>query len=293
MLDFKKVTLESIEILRPYLYKSTNRLCDFSLGGTVMWRDAFDTEYDIYDGALYIKMRLHDGRIAFTYPLGKPFKETYKNLVEYCTSTWQKLVFAIVSAEEKDEILNFFPKAEVSFERDYSDYVYLGENLATFKGKKYSGQRNHINRFMHDNDIWNFEEVSEANLPEIKAYFEKYNNENAKESFTAIAERNGVSDVLDNLNIYGFKGEALRVNGEIVGFFLCEAVYDTLIVHIEKCERGINGAYQMLAKEEAVKYCVGDLKYVNREDDSGDEGLRKSKLSYHPEFIAEKYTVAV
>lgn len=293
MLNFKKVTIESTALLRPYLSKSTNRLCDFSLGGTVMWREAFDMEYDIYDGALYMKMRLHDGRVAFTYPLGKPLKETYKKLLEYCSSTWQKLIFAIVSADEKDEILNFFPEAEVEYERDYSDYVYLGENLATFKGKKYSGQRNHINRFMHDNDIWNFEEISEANLPEIKAYFEKYNSEYSKESFTAVAEINAVYDALNNLDIYAFKGEALRVNGEIVGFFLCEAVYDTLIVHIEKCERNINGAYQMLAKEEAAKYCVGNLKYVNREDDSGDEGLRKSKLSYHPAFIAEKYTVTI
>lgn len=293
MLNFKKITLESTEILRPYLYMSTNRLCDFSIGGTVMWRDAFDAEYDIYEGALYMKLRLHDGRMAFTYPIGKPFKETHKNLLEYCASTWQKLVFATVSSDEKDEILNFFPNAEISFERDYSDYVYNGEDLAAFKGKKYSGQRNHINRFMHDNDIWHFEEISEANLPEIKAYFEKYNRESAKESFTAVAERNGVRDALDNLGVYGFEGEALRVNGEIVGFFLCESVYDTLIVHIEKCERGINGAYQMLAREEAAKYCVGKLKYVNREDDSGDEGLRKSKLSYHPAFIAEKYTVTV
>jgi hypothetical protein len=98
---------------------------------------------------------------------------------------------------------------------------------------------------------------------------------------------------VENFDAYGFNGEALRVDGKIVGFFLCEAVYDTLIVHIEKCDRNITGAYQMLAKEEAAKYCVGSLKYVNREDDSGDEGLRKSKLSYHPAFIAEKYTVTV
>ena len=293
MIEFKKVTLESIKLLRPYLDMSKNRLCDFSVGGTVMWRDAFDTQYDIYDGALYMKLRLQDGRTAFTVPLGKPFKDTHKNLLEYCASTWEKLVFAIVSAEEKDEILNFFPDAEVSFERDFSDYVYTGESLANFKGKKYSGQRNHINRFMHENDIWSFEEVSEANLSEIKDFFENYNASVEKESFTAVAERNGVRDVLENFDAYGFKGEALRVDGKIVGFFLCEAVYDTLIVHIEKCDRNINGAYQMLAKEEAAKYCVGGLKYVNREDDSGDDGLRRSKLSYHPAFIAEKYTVTV
>lgn len=293
MLEFKKMTLESASLIAPYLVGSKNRLCDISLGGTVMWRDAFDTQYDIYQGALYMKLRLHDGRTAFTFPLGRPFSETHKNLKEYCTASWDKLIFAIVSTEEKDEILNFFPEAAVEFERDYSDYIYLGSDMASFKGKKYSGQRNHINRFLRENDIWNFEEITNSNLPEIKEFFNKYNSENEKESFTAIAEKNAVQDALDNLDIYGFSGEALRVGGKIVGFFMCEAIYDTLIVHIEKCDRNVNGAYQMLAKEEAEKYCVGALKYVNREDDSGDEGLRKSKLSYHPAFIAEKYTLTV
>jgi hypothetical protein len=152
MLEFKKMTLDNIPLLRPYLEKSNNRLCDFSVGGTVMWRETFDTHYDIYEGALYMKLRLMDGRTAFTVPLGKPLHETYKALIEYCRATWQKLVFAIVSVDEKDELLNIFPEAEISFERDFSDYIYEGEKMATFAGKKYSGQRNHINRFLREND---------------------------------------------------------------------------------------------------------------------------------------------
>ncbi len=293
MLEFKKITLEITEILRPYLYKSMNRLCDFSVGGTVMWRNALDTHYAIYEGALYMKVRLWNGKTAFTVPLGKPFAKTCPNLLEYCKNTGEKLVFTAVSNEEKNEMLRWFPNAEVVFERDFSDYIYLREDLATFVGKRYSGQRNHINRFLSENPVWNFEEVSKENLPEIKEFFEKYNTETGKEAPTAVAERNGVREVLENFDVYGFFGEALRVDGKIIGFFLCEAVFDTLIVHIEKCERSVTGAYQMLAKEEAAKYCVDELKYVNREDDSGDEGLRKSKLSYHPFCIAEKYTVTI
>ena len=82
MLDFKKMTIASIDDIRPYLNMSTNRFCDFSAGGLIMWRNAFSTQYAIYDGALYIKLHLQDGRTAFTVPLGKPFRETYKNLVD-------------------------------------------------------------------------------------------------------------------------------------------------------------------------------------------------------------------
>ena len=82
MLDFKKMELASEKELRPYLAMSENRLCDITLGGTVMWREAFNTKYAVYDGALYMKMSLYDGRTAFNFPIGKPFGETYKNLSE-------------------------------------------------------------------------------------------------------------------------------------------------------------------------------------------------------------------
>ncbi len=293
MLEFKKMTLESAPEVLPYLKMSQNRLCDNTLGGTLMWRDAYDVSYAVDDGALYIKMRLSDGRTAFALPLGKSAEETVPRLSEYAEKTGERLIFATLSNEEKNQLLKMFPEAVAVFDRDYSDYIYLREDLAFFAGKKYSGQRNHINRFLKEQDDWSFEEIGEDNIPEVRAFFDEYNKESGKDAPSAVAERTGVYDVLANFSVYGFFGEALRVGGRIIGFFLCEALYDTLFVHIEKCRRDVGGAYQMLARREAEKYCTGELKYINREDDSGDEGLRRSKLSYHPFCIAEKYIVEV
>ena len=52
------------------------------------------------------------------------------------------------------------------------------------------------------------------------------------------------------------------------------------------------GAYQMINNEFA-KYYGKDVTYVNREEDVGDEGLRKAKLMYNPIKILKKYIVEV
>ena len=293
MLEFKKMTLADAAVLRPYFEQCTNRFCDFSVGGSVMWRNAYETEYAVFDGAMYMKFRLLEGGKAFSYPIGKPFEQTVENLIQYCKSNDEKLIFAAVSQEERDKVTSVFPSSVAEFDRDHSDYIYLGEDLASFKGKKYATQRNHINRFLAENPNWSFEEIKKDDLERIKEFFSRYSKDNEKESFSAQEEKNCVLDVLENFEDYGFFGEALCVDGNVIGFFLCEAVADTLIVHIEKCDRSVTGAYQMLAKREAEKYCVGKLKYVNREDDAGDEGLRRSKLAYRPLYLAEKYTVTI
>lgn len=87
------------------------------------------------------------------------------------------------------------------------------------------------------------------------------------------------------------KGGLLRVNGEIVAFTMGEPISeDTFVVHIEKAFADVQGAYPMINQQFVEHECM-NYKYVNREEDTGAEGLRKAKLSYRPVFLVEKGVV--
>jgi len=60
-------------------------------------------------------------------------------------------------------------------------------------------------------------------------------------------------------------------------------------VHVEKALAEYEGAYPMLAQSFAQAFAVDGVKYLNREDDAGDGGLRKSKLQYKPVKLVDKY----
>ena len=110
----------------------------------------------------------------------------------------------------------------------------------------------------------------------------------------ALYEMNAVRTMLAQGNIYGFEGALLRDNSQqIVAFAFGEVHGDTLHVHIEKMRHDVNGAGAAVNKMyvELMMQRHGEIRYVNRQDDAGDEGLRRAKLSYNPAFILKKYNI--
>ena len=79
----------------------------------------------------------------------------------------------------------------------------------------------------------------------------------------------------------------LTDGGRILGFSVMEKIGDTLMIHIEKGLPAVRGIYPMLVTLEANAY--PDVRFVNREEDDGNEGLRRSKQSYHPVRLLQKY----
>ena len=63
--------------------------------------------------------------------------------------------------------------------------------------------------------------------------------------------------------------------------------------HIEKADIKFRGAYQMINNEFANHFCPDSVKFVNRAEDNGDEGLRGAKKAYHPCGMLNKYIVEI
>lgn len=293
MLNFKKIGLEDIPVLKAYFEAYPNRQCDRTMGAIAMWRDIYNNYYAISDGTIILSSK-PENEYSFSYPIGKNPDKAIKTLENFCRDHMLPMVFFGVSNEEKDKLLELYPDSEYHSDRDHSDYLYDKTAILSLVGKKYSTQRNHINKFKKLYENWAFEEINQNNIPEIIEFTKGFSFNSEKQDKNAGKELELCCEVLENYDVFGMLGGALRVNGKIAGYSIGEITGDTLFCHIEKADISYHGAYQMVTNQYLQMYAQSDdVKFVNREDDCGDEGLRKSKLSYNPVELLEKISFKV
>ncbi|NLL38829.1 MAG: DUF2156 domain-containing protein [Clostridiales bacterium] len=292
-MNFTRLTLSDIEKVRPLLTKATNRLCDNTVGGLFMWRDFFDSHYFIDENqTLFIRHKV-DGEYMFSIPLGKDIKKNILKVDSMCKEKGVPLVFCIVSSDELKILQEMYGRLEINPERDWFDYLYEARNIVSLSGRKYAGQRNHINRFKRFYPGYSFNLIDGSNIKKIRDFLEEYYSKNIMEDAIGIEEKAKVFEVIDNYERYGMVGGFISVDDKVVSISVGEIVYDTLFIHIEKADTDYHGAYQMIVNEYAKNISTPETKYINREEDVGREGLRISKMSYHPLRLLEKYTVKV
>ena len=129
-------------------------------------------------------------------------------------------------------------------------------------------------------------------MPDVNAFNKSFKNGETS-SFLADYETKETQKVMEHFFDYNLVGRVITNDGEVLGFAVAEVINDTLYVHIEKAKREAKGVYQMLNMLLCKEFFDGGVvKTVNREEDVGDEGLKKAKGSYYPQMIY-KYKVVV
>ncbi len=299
MFNFREIQLSDRDWITEKLAVSDFRGCEYTFANNLAWRRLNNTLITSH-GDFYISCSVYDNQPIITFPVGvktdNEGKEKYLKLFEelkgFFGNQGKRLCISSVTAENLQWISQYYKdKIEITSDRGGFDYIYSSSDLIELKGKKYHGKRNHIKRFKDKN--WSFEPLTAENFEQCTAFAtEFYNNNKGYDDYSAVVEQYAIHMFFENFEYLNLKGGILKSENKIVGFTIGEQLNtDTFVVHIEKALGEVQGAYPTLCNEFA-KANANKLEYINREEDLGIEGLRKSKLSYHPQFLLEKYTVS-
>ena len=292
-MNYRSLTLQDIEHIRPFFLRMQSKTCDYSIGGMCMWRDFYKMEFAVEGQTFYSRLYDERGRLFYNLPLSENIPEVLAAFIRSCREEKAPVRFCTVPEPYLPLFREICPSARIEEQPDYGDYLYQAKDLAELKGKKYNGQRNQIHQFLRNVSDWSFEEIDAESLDEITSFFTEHYMTSAGSGRIEAEENAKVLEVLGNYENYGMQGGVLRADGIIVGFSLNEIIGDTLFTHVEKASRDCKGAYQMLVNQTAKKFAAAEIKYINREEDMGDPGLRTAKLAYHPVAVLKKYIVEV
>ncbi len=291
-MQFTRLNKDNVFLIKEFLDTAKISFCDISIGAKFMWRDEYVIDFCIDDGTLIMKEKGPDYDNVFYYPFGKNPEYGMRLIESYCRENFIPLEFCCIDEPTLNELKERYYDIYAYSDRDWDDYIYPAEQFKTYKGKKLSGQRNHVNKFTKLYPNYVFTTVTEKDADEINAFLDEYA---LGASLTADAreEVEMTREFVKNITALNQLAGALKVDGKIVGLSIGEIVGETLIVHVEKALTAYNGAYPTLAKAFANAFAGDGVRLINREEDCGDLGLRQSKTQYHPLEVKRKYAVKV
>ena len=284
------VSLEDKNWIKEILSQVDFYTCEYPFGNIFSYGAKMEIKVGNIEGCLVSKC-VQDDYVMYCCPVGNGnLKAAFDFILSDARADGRDFEIFSISPDTVEFLSkNYGDILDIFLVRDTFDYLYNSEDLINLAGKKYQPKRNHISYFMKNNN-WTYERLCKENIPEclemsklwLEGSLEEYREE--LEGELKIIKR-----VFDNYDKLDFVGGVLKVDGRVVAYTMGEpSSKDVFCVHIEKAFSDIRGAYPMI-NQQFVKNELSGYKYINREDDTGAENLRKAKLSYYPAILAEKY----
>ena len=296
-MDFRPLHANELPALRPYVARNPFRLADASLGFLLMWRPYAHTALAEAEGCLLLRTA-YGGKTRFAWPLHPEADEAAElralaAVEAWCVANAVPLALASVPIERLPLLTRRYGRdMTIENPRTWRDYLYNLSDFVDYPGRRFAGQRNHLSKFRRAYPDAAYRPLTPADLPAAHAFLRVYaERQYAKNSFLAKEELHATESLLSMFADLGLMGGLLEHEGRVIALTVGEAIGDTLMVHVEKALVGYEGVYPTIAHCFAEAMQPTGLLYINREDDAGDCGLRKSKLQYNPIRLVDKYTV--
>lgn len=293
-LNFEPVELNHADMLKAAFSSQKYRISSFTAGSAIMWQKIYNIRVCEAFGCVIISADYPLEGKCYSIPVGGDVKAAINAVYDECKNSGEKCIFSDVPEGGLELLKEIFgeKRLKISTDDGWSDYLYNASDLITYSGKKFNGQRNHVNRFNRLYPDAVFEPLTRENFDEAYEFLKNYISQNGTTSESGELEGCAAIRLMKRYFYLNLYGAILKANNKIISLSIGEKMGDTLFVHVEKGLIEFSGVYQVMVQKFAETY-AGDVLFINREEDDGVEGLRKSKLSYHPIGLLNKYSVEI
>ncbi len=308
MIRFRDIVEGDRELFQSYTLTGRWRNCDLSFPNMISWSFLYGTQMAIVDGHLVTRFWVDD-QLAYTMPLPGPaeggdgkerdfggFRDTVNALREDAAAMGCRFLMLAVRDYVQDLFEESFPgEFEIETSRDRQDYVYLRERLESLSGRKLQQKRNHVNKFRSLYPQYEYREITPGLIPQCLELARKWKRQAIGDETlgeeSLLWELRAMKRALHRWEALGYIGGAIFVDGDMVAFsYGCPVNGDTFDVCVEKADTSYPGAFNII-NQEFVRHLPPRYTHINREEDLGDEGLRKAKLSYRPEAMLDRCAI--
>jgi hypothetical protein len=291
--EFRDLTLEDKPLFDQLFSLSPPVISEFTFTNLFIWRNCYQTKISLLQKFLCLLSARGEASFFFT-PLGEgDVVECYQGLLHYLKGKGLSPKIARVP-EAVVEKIDWEPSGmKVELDRSQCDYVYLTQDLIELKGRKYHRKRNHIKQFQ-EKYSYQYSPLTPEWIPQcLQLETEWCDLRHCEASPGLLNESFAIKEAFTHFGELGVKGGAILINGKVEAFTLGDPLNpETVVIHIEKANPAYEGLYPTINQAFLENQWSGYI-YVNREQDLGEEGLRKAKESYFPHHMVNKYTITL
>lgn len=292
MIDFQRASLDHKARYDDYILQAPERGCEYSFANLYLWGRQ---ELAFLNGCAVFFSHFY-GKTLYPFPIGSGDKKAViEALLADAKERGIPCRLTGLTNADKEDLGRWFPnKFQFIPMRDNFDYVYSIDALADLRGKKLQKKRNHFNRFVANHPNYRIELLDCCNAARaqhmVNDWFVYRRKLDPHGDY--FLESLALAKAFRHFGELGMEGIVLLDGDDVLAVTMGSRLNDdTFDIHFEKAREDVDGAYNAINCEFAryLRLKYPDVKFLNREDDLGLEGLRKAKLSYYPDHMVEKH----
>jgi len=293
--QFKPIERADRDSIGKILWEYQPQTSEGTFTNLFIWRSRYGFQWSIHrDWLLLICKAEPEGFYAFQ-PIGPPSRKAVTRLLLEWLRDEKGAKNPRLERADPRLVEELSGADDLSIEpvRDQFDYVYQTRDLIQLSGRKYHSKRNHINNFLQAHSF-TYAALQDDHLPACLELSGRWcQARRCEEDLNLMGEWEAIREALADFHGLAIQGGVILIENKLEAFALGELLNEqTAVVHIEKANPEIPGLYTMINQQFCEKTWP-HVPAINREQDLGEPGLRRAKLSYYPDRLVEKFRIGL